>query len=369
MQLIYFSKNSWWDARKARKVLLPLAFAELEGCSSVLVNAATAGWRQPKHPPVWHHPDADMTVLSPVRWLPLQRFGFVRRINQWLRWRMVRPFIQSHGASVIALSDPEDVFIARFARQSGIECWFDWTEEWDAYVHAAGHTSQIRADVDDIFFWIDGAIVVSRLLEKKAQAMGLKTIHLQNAVADSFIHALEQNRNADIPTVFRDIPAPIAVHIGSYNPAWIDWECLIMAAGKNPGVSFCMIGGGAEDKVPASLPDNMHLLGYMAYEELPSILAHSDLCMLLYRPKHTDGNDPTKLYEYLASGLPIVSTPHPRALEFEMWVRIARSSVDFARVVGEELRRHDEALARKRREMARQHTWKKRAETLHGRLF
>jgi len=368
-QLVYFSKNSWWDARKARKVLLPLAFARLQGCSAVLVNAATSGWQRSRRPAIWRHPDADMTVLSPVRWLPLQRFRLIRAANQWLRWRMVRPFMQDPDTVVVVLSDPEDVFIARFARQAGIRCWFDWTEEWDAYIQAAGRESHVKADVYEIFSNIDGVIAVSRLLEKKAWGMGLKTIHLQNAVADSFIHALDKYRKADIPLVFRNIPMPIAVHIGSYNPAWIDWKCLIRAAERNSSISFCMIGGGAEDDVPASLPNNVYLLGRMAYEELPAILAHSDLCMLLYHPEQTAGGDPTKLYEYLASGLPIVSTPHPRALEFEMWIRIARSPVDFAKAVREELHIDDEMLTHKRRKIAHQHTWKKRAEALHGRLF
>ncbi|WP_287963038.1 glycosyltransferase [Alcanivorax sp.] len=368
-QLFYFCKNSWWDERKARKVLLPLAFARLPGCSAVLVNAAASGWQCPRRPGIWCHPDADMSVLSPVRWFPLQRFRLIRAANQWFRWRMVRSFMRDADTTAVVLSDPEDVFIARFARQAGIRCWFDWTEEWDAYIRAAGKESRLKADVYEIFSNVDGIIAVSRLLEEKARAMGLETIHLQNAVGESFIHALDKSRQEGVPKALENIPTPIAVHIGSYNPAWIDWECLIRAAERNPSVSFCMIGGGAEDAVPASLPNNVYLLGRMAYEHLPAILAHSNLCMLLYHPKQTAGNDPTKLYEYLASGLPIVSTPHPRALEFEKWIRIARSPVDFAGAVGEELRHCDETLTHKRREIARQHTWRIRAEKLQARLF
>ncbi len=366
MQLIYFSKNSWWDARKARKVLLPLAFAELEGCSAILVNAATARWRQSRHPPVWRHPGTDMTVLSPVRWLPLQRFQLVRRINQWLRWRRVCLCIQWREPAVVVLSDYEDLFIARFARQAGMKCWFDWTEEWDAYARHAGPASQSKTDVCQIFHGIDGVIAVSRLLEENARAMGLETLYLPNAVSEAFIRSLREQH--DVPGALKHISPPIAVHVGSYDPAWIDWPCLIRAAERNPGISFCMIGGGAEDQVPAHLPGNVYLLGHVAYEELPAILAHSVLCMLLYRPDRTAAGDPTKLYEYLASGRPIVSTPHPRVLEFRQWVRLADSPDAYATAVQEALLR-DDVQVRGRCKISREHTWRCRAEMLRDRLF
>ncbi|RME57935.1 glycosyltransferase [Candidatus Parcubacteria bacterium] len=367
--LIYFSKNSWWDERKARKTLLPLAFSRLEACSAVLVNAATAVWQQVKHPPVWRHPDSDMVVLSPLRWLPSQRFGFIRGINQWFRWRMVRPFIQTNDDCVVVLSDPEDVFIARFARKAGLECWFDWTEEWDAYARAAGNESTIKVDVSEIFDCVDGLIVVSRLLEKRAKAMGLDVLHIPNAVSEAFIDALKEAHRKEAPKILDGIPRPIAVHIGSCDPAWIDWKCLIQAATRNPGISFCMIGGGGEDYAPSRLPENVHMLGRLPYERLPAILAHVDLCLLLYRPDQTAGGDPTKLYEYLASGRPVVSTPHPRSLEFSEWISIADSPEAFAEAVRKGLEDRDADNPDRRREIAHRQSWTCRARMLRQGLF
>ena len=89
MNLVYVSKNSWWDSRKARKVLLPLAVSALPNMQVLLVNAAQPLWVANRRPKLWLHPETGMQVLSPCRFFPLQRFALMRRLNQWLRWRAV----------------------------------------------------------------------------------------------------------------------------------------------------------------------------------------------------------------------------------------------------------------------------------------
>ena len=62
---------------------------------------------------------------------------------------------------------------------------------------------------------------------------------------------------------------------------------------------------------PADLPraQNLHYLGMKSYRELPAYLAHWDLALLPFaRNEATEFISPTKTPEYLAAGVPVVST-------------------------------------------------------------
>jgi UDP-galactopyranose mutase len=82
-------------------------------------------------------------------------------------------------------------------------------------------------------------------------------------------------------------------------------------AALRPDWSFCMIGPVVKID-PAALPQapNLHWLGGRDYRELPDYLAHWDLGFMPFAlNESTRFISPTKTPEFLAAGLPVVSTP------------------------------------------------------------
>ncbi|OIN55976.1 hypothetical protein BLX24_27215 [Arsenicibacter rosenii] len=82
-------------------------------------------------------------------------------------------------------------------------------------------------------------------------------------------------------------------------------------AASQPGWQFIFLGPVVKI-APESLPTgpNLHYLGMKAYAELPAYLAHWQVAMLPFAlNKATRFISPTKTPEYLAAGLPVVSTP------------------------------------------------------------
>jgi glycosyltransferase involved in cell wall biosynthesis len=91
----------------------------------------------------------------------------------------------------------------------------------------------------------------------------------------------------------------------------LDVELLADIASRRPSWHFIMIGPVvkiSEDELPQR--PNIHYLGMKQYDELPAYLAGWDVAMMPFALNDsTRFISPTKTPEYLAAGLPVVSTP------------------------------------------------------------
>jgi glycosyltransferase involved in cell wall biosynthesis len=90
----------------------------------------------------------------------------------------------------------------------------------------------------------------------------------------------------------------------------MDLDLVAALAALRPELQLVMLGPVVKID-PASLPQapNLHWLGGRRYEQLPSYLAHWDLGFMPFAlNESTRFISPTKTPEFLAAGLPVVST-------------------------------------------------------------
>jgi glycosyltransferase involved in cell wall biosynthesis len=110
--------------------------------------------------------------------------------------------------------------------------------------------------------------------------------------------------------------------------------------------------------------ENVHFLGRKEYDRLPDYLAGCDVALNPYKDDNiARGSSPLKLYEYIAAGLPVVSTEMPEARSFNGLVRIASNRDDFIKGIENILSLDDAARSSSRRrayEESQNHTWEKR---------
>lgn len=119
----------------------------------------------------------------------------------------------------------------------------------------------------------------------------------------------------------KDLPINKNITFGYYGAihSWID-ENFIENVIKNQNVNFVMIGR-VENKNITNLSKkykNLFLLGEKPYSKIKGYLDYFDICTIPFKLNDLIlATDPVKLYEYMATGKPIVSSKIPEVLKIK----------------------------------------------------
>jgi glycosyltransferase involved in cell wall biosynthesis len=108
------------------------------------------------------------------------------------------------------------------------------------------------------------------------------------------------------------------------------------------------------------LPEGTVALGPVEPSVVPGLLAGADAGLIPYRPGWP--GDVLKAYEYLAAGLPVVSTPLSCLDEASLVVQASRPG--FAGAVVAAISHDNDSKRARRREVAQEHDWARRVDDL-----
>ena len=134
-------------------------------------------------------------------------------------------------------------------------------------------------------------------------------VHAMPSSIDAAHFRKARSRGEDMPEHAR-LPHPRIGFFGVIDER-TDARLLSEMAALRPNWQFVMLGPTVKID-PAALPrrDNIHWLGFKNYSELPAYLAGWDLGFMPFALNEaTRFISPTKTPEFLAAGLPLVSTP------------------------------------------------------------
>ena len=170
--------------------------------------------------------------------------------------------------------------------------------------------------------------------------------------------------SGQMPPELEQLPRPLLGFYGTLAP-WVDAELLRQVARAFPQASIVLIGPIWIDfAVPRELP-NVHWIGPRPYRDLPSYAAHFDVGLIPFRQNVlTSCVNPLKLLEYLALGLPVVSTPLPDLMSFGNLVSVARTADDFIEQVRVALDDHTPERRLQRFAVAAGESWEARVNVI-----
>lgn len=243
---------------------------------------------------------------------------------------------------------------------------YDIGDDWTAF--QTDEKARRRAAREDEFLArrADALIVVSEHLAAMKRPLR-PDVHLISNGADVARYA--QIGQSDMPPhpPAHDWTHPVLGHTGTLHAQRSDIDMILAVARAFPEGTVALVGPSfleEADTARLKAQPNIRLTGPVDHTLLPRVMNHFDVCIVPHRvTPFTQSQNPLKLYEYLASGLPIVSTPVSGFCDYPELVHVANNGADFIQAIHQALK-EPEALREQRRAAAAEHTWDTRVEAV-----
>ena len=209
---------------------------------------------------------------------------------------------------------------------------------------------------------VDAVVYSGRTLEPYVRGLLPKRmVYLPNGV--DFEHF--QQYSQDSPPEYVDLPRPILVYVGAISD-WFDFDAVRAIARSFESASLVLIGPEGLARKRLEGISNLHILGARPYESLPGYLHHADIGLIPFdvigHGELVHSVHPLKLYEYLASGLPVVAAAWQELRELGAPIMLAERADDYPGAIRKTL---EGPVDKDRlRSFARRNDWSQRTQVL-----
>jgi glycosyltransferase involved in cell wall biosynthesis len=189
----------------------------------------------------------------------------------------------------------------------------------------------------------DVVFTTSEVLTLQCKEYNANVHFLPNVV--DYEHFANARKVESLPADLSCIPEPRIGYIGVLSDFKVDFDLIYSVALEKKNWHWVLIGeereGQSSEKVrQLKLLSNVHFLGYKTYEKLPSYLSGISVATLpTLINDYTDSMFPMKYFEYLAAGVPVVSTPLDFTKQYTSGIEIAANHASFIDAVDTQIGR------------------------------
>jgi glycosyltransferase involved in cell wall biosynthesis len=252
--------------------------------------------------------EPNIFVLNPLA-IPAYGSATVQQLNRTLLGQQVRSAMQRLGFDrpINWVFNPAAALLAGDLGEEAIVYYC--VDEYSALRGvAAGAIESLERRVLSL---ADLVVVSSqRLFEAKAR-FNPSTLLVRHGVDyDHFRSALASTTQT--PDDIKGLKGPVLGYFGLISEDWVDRELLAHVARTMPHASLVLIGRSTMDLARLKQCPNVTILGHRPYSSLPAYCKAFDVALIPFPISPvTLHSNPLKAREYLAAGLPVVSTNIP----------------------------------------------------------
>ncbi len=307
------------------------------------------------------NPRENLYVLTPLV-VPLPGSRLVRRVNRALLVGQIRRALRKVSPGPAAALEiwsftPEVAYLlGRFGERRVVYYCVDDHSQFTGY-----DAAQVLRDEEALCRRADLVVTTSGPLQESRKPWNPNTILVPHGVDyDHFSRALSDDLPE--PADLSPIPRPRLGFFGLLRD-WVDLDLLAEVARRRPDWHVVLLGDSTVDLTPYRPLANMHFLGPKPYADLPAYCRGFDVGLIPFKLNAlTRAVNPIKLREYLAAGLPVVSTPLPEVERYAQWVSLATGPDAFTAAVESAL---STPAARAARSAAmRSETWQEKVKRI-----
>ena len=207
---------------------------------------------------------------------------------------------------------------------------------------------------------VDTVFAVSESLRKSRMPKSGEGHFLPQGIDIS--HFLDDN--GAVAPELEHLPHPIVGFHGLISE-WVDVELIAEAARAYPTMTFVVIGHATVETAVFDKVPNLVRLEHVPYANLPRYLSCFDAGLIPFKVNElTIASNPLKTVEYLAMGIPVVSTDLPEVRRFTPWVTAAKDRDAFIGAIAAAVKANDSEGREARRREAERFSWSSVAEAV-----
>lgn len=179
---------------------------------------------------------------------------------------------------------------------------------------------EVKKNENRMIQHVDVVFTISDYLQEKRAKLRPDIEVIRNGVVledFSGVHSLEKQARDELFL----LKPPIIGYTGAISH-WFDFDLVEQAANRLPGVNFVFVGRIIPENRSTvnelKKKENISFPGEKDYRDLPHYVKYFDVTLIPFKMNELIKSvNPIKLYEYLAAGKPVISTPLPEIIRYK----------------------------------------------------
>ncbi|MEV4362643.1 glycosyltransferase [Nonomuraea sp. NPDC049625] len=220
--------------------------------------------------------------------------------------------------------------LLRALRDQGTKVVYDRMDAWAEFPALPGwHTGDI--EIERAFTTVaNGLTVVTPELARDLRTADLPTRTIPNAISRPFLRALLATPKP------RPSDPPMVLYSGLMNPSFFDWDICYNVIKSCPEFNFVLVGKRGfwhdhelglqvqEQEARLRTLPNSTLVEWVPHQELPKFIRQASAAIIPFAEGPvTSGVIPLKVFEYIAAGIPVVSSSLPAIADYPLVYAVA----------------------------------------------
>jgi glycosyltransferase involved in cell wall biosynthesis len=306
-------------------------------------------------------------TITPFYFIPfLGKSIILRNFQTRIQYQIIKSFLNTKDY-ILFLNDfnsetNHKKLVNKFLKKASLTV-YDWSDDFVEFFKDEKGRKAVRQTCEKYLKSVDVVFTVNAELGLRAKEHNPHSYTVLNATDyDNMSRACGDG--LEIPRVLKTLSRPLIGYIGWIVAVRMDSEILKYVAKQHQESTVVLVGPVGQRFIKLfNGIKNIKFLPPVDYKEIPRYLKYFDVCLIPHQDNnHTRGNNPIKVFDYLAAGKPVVSTPVAGVEPFKDLIYIASSPKEFSDMVGKALSEGKSNLKNKRLKAAKKNSWAVRVE-------
>jgi len=263
----------------------------------------------------------NLYVMSPLV-IPFHKYNVIKKINNYILAQQIKYYLNKLRMKDVQIWTFMPTMLDMVAKLKYTKMIYYCVDDWSKFSFVDRRlVTQMETD---LVKKVDIVIASAKELYEQKRRHNSNT-HLVHHGVDYKHFSKSMRDDCLVPADVKDIKKPIIGFFGLIHE-WIDLSLIKGIAESRPEWAIVMIGKVSIDVTDLSELPNVHFLGQKDYKDLPGYCKAFDVAVIPFKINElTMSVNPIKLREYMAAGLPVLSTALPEVMKYRDMVNICDS--------------------------------------------